>query len=84
MTDAAIALAILGFAVGAMFRLKALLSVVALVLVASVVFSLSRSFTFQGTALTIMAAQCIVQSCYFLGLVSRAVVSATYRTRPTL
>ncbi len=81
MTDAAIALAILGLAVGALFRLKVLLSVVALVLVASVVVSLSRGFTFQGAALTIMTAQFIVQGSYFLGLVVRAVISAAYRRR---
>jgi hypothetical protein len=81
MTDAAIALAILGFAVGAVFRLKVLLSIVALLLVASIAFSLSRGFSFQGTALTVMVAQCILQGSYFLGLVVRAVVSAAYRAR---
>ncbi|MGA2288046.1 hypothetical protein [Bradyrhizobium sp.] len=84
MEAAAIALAILGVAVGAMFRLKVLLAIVALLLVASLVFSLSRGFTFQGTALTILAAQCILQGSYFLGLVIRAVVSAAYRMRLTL
>ena len=81
MTDAAIALAILGLAVGAFFRLKVLLSVVALVLVASVVVSLSRGFTFQGAALTIMTAQFIVQGSYFLGLLIRSISAAIHRAR---
>jgi hypothetical protein len=82
MGSAAIALVILGFAVGAVFRLKILLSILALVLVITIVFSLTRGFTFLDTALTIMAAQSIVQASYFLGLVARAVLTAAHRMRP--
>jgi len=81
MVDAAITLAIMGFAVGALFRLKILLSILALLLVASIVFSLARGFSFLDTALTIMAVQSIVQSSYFLGLVVRAVLTAAERMR---
>jgi hypothetical protein len=81
MVDAAITLAIMGFAVGALFRLKILLSILALLLVASIVFSLARGFSFLDTALTIMAVQSIVQSSYFLGLVVRAVLTAAQRMR---
>jgi hypothetical protein len=84
MGDAAIALAILGFAVGIMFRLKVLLSILALLLIVSVVFSLARGFAFLDTALTIMAVQAIVQGSYFLGLVVRAAFTANHRTRPIL
>jgi hypothetical protein len=84
MEDAAIALAILGFAVGMVFRLKVLLSILALLLVVSIVLSIARGFTFLDTALTIMAVQGIVQGSYFLGLVVRAVLDATHRTRPIL
>jgi hypothetical protein len=84
MVDAAIALAILGFAVGVVFRLKILLSILAVLLIVSVAFSLARGFTFLDTALTVMAAQCIVQGCYFLGLVARAVFTAARRSRPVL
>jgi hypothetical protein len=84
MGDAAIALALLGFAVGALFRLRILLSILALLLVASIVFSVARGFGFLDTALIIMAAQSIVQSSYFLGLVVRAVLTAAQRTRPIL
>jgi hypothetical protein len=82
MRDAAIALAILGFAVGFGFRLKILLSLLGLLLVASIIFSLSRGFTFVNTALTIMAVQSIVQASYFVGLVVRALVAAAQRTPP--
>lgn len=84
MGNAAVALAIMGFAVGVLFRLKILLLILALLLMASIVFSLTRGFTFPDTALTIMAAQTIVQSSYFLGLVVRAIVAAAQRTRPIL
>jgi hypothetical protein len=84
MVDAAIALAILGFAVGVVFRLKILLSILAVLLVVSVAFSLARGFTFLNTAFTIMAALSIVQGCYFLGLVARAMLTAAQRGRPVL
>lgn len=84
MVSAAIALAILGFAVGVVFRLRILLSILAVLLVVSIVFAFARGFTFLDTALTIMAAQTIVQASYFLGLVVRAVFTAAYRVRPIL
>jgi hypothetical protein len=84
MEDAAIALAILGFAVGIVFRLKVLLLVLALLLVASIILSVTWGFGFLDTALIIMAAQGIVQGSYFLGLVVRAALAGTHRTRPIL
>jgi hypothetical protein len=84
MEDAAIAIAILGFAVGIVFRLKVLLLVVALLLAASIVLSVTWGFGFLDTALIIMAVQSIVQGSYFLGLVVRAALAGTQRTRPIL
>jgi hypothetical protein len=84
MEDAAIALAIFGFAVGMMFRLKILILVVALLLVVSVLFSIARGFTIVETTLTILVAQSVVQGSYFLGLVARAVFTAAVRIRPIL
>jgi ABC-type iron transport system FetAB permease component len=84
MGSAAIALVMLGFVVGAVFRLKMLLLILALLLVVSIVFSVNRGFSFLDTALTIMAAQSIVQASYFLGLLARAVVTAAHRMRPIL
>ena len=82
MGYAAFSLAILGVAVGAVFRAKVLLLIVALLLLVSIVFSLACGFGFLDTALTIMAAQTILQGSYFLGLVARAFFAANPRTRP--
>jgi hypothetical protein len=82
MGDAAIALAILGFGIGVVFRLKTLLAILAVLLVGTIMFSVARGFTFLDTALTIMTVQSIVQGCYFLGLVVRALLTAAQRTRP--
>jgi hypothetical protein len=84
MVYAAIALAIVGAAVGLAFRLKILLPVLALLLVVSILFSLDRGFGFLDTALTIMAVQTILQASYFLGLVIRAILTAAHRMRPVL
>jgi hypothetical protein len=84
MVDAAIALAVLGFAVGVVFRLKTLLPILGLLLIVSIAFSLAHGFTFLDAVLTVMAAQSIVQASYFLGLVVRALVAAAQRTRPVL
>ena len=46
MGYAAISLAILGFAVGAVFRLRVLILILALLLFASIVFSLASGFNF--------------------------------------
>jgi hypothetical protein len=84
MGYAAIALAILGFAVGILFRFKILLLFIVLLLLVSVVFSLVRGFNFPDTVLMIMVAQTILQSSYFLGLVIRAIFTATHRMRSAL
>jgi len=84
MVYAAIALATVGVAVGLVFRLKILLSILAMLLVVSVVFSVGRGLSFLDTALTIMVVQTILQASYFLGLVIRAVLTAGHRMRPIL
>jgi hypothetical protein len=81
MGYAAISLAILGFAVGAVFRLKVLLLILGLLFLASIVFSLARGFNFLDTALTIMVVQTVLQGSYFLGLVARAFFAADQRAR---
>lgn len=80
MAYAAIGLCIVGFAVGLTLRLRTLLLFVGIVLVASIVFSLGSRFGFLNTLLTVMVAQTILQSSYFLGLAVRTFVS-THRTR---
>jgi hypothetical protein len=84
MVLAAIALAIVGVAIGLVFRLKVLLSILAMLLVVSIGFSVDRGFSFLDTALTIMVVQTILQASYFLGLVIRAVFASTHHMRPVL
>jgi hypothetical protein len=84
MTYAAIALAIMGFVVGVMFRFRVLLPILLGVLLLSVVFSLSREQGMLGIVLTVMAAQAIVQASYFLGLVARSITAPSNRMRRVL
>jgi hypothetical protein len=84
MGYAAFSLAISGFAVGAVFRLKILLLVLAFLLPVSLIFSLARGFDFLDTVLAIMAVQTIIQGSYVLGLGARAFFSADHRARSIL
>jgi hypothetical protein len=84
MQHAAIALAIVGFAVGVMFRFRVLLPILLALLLVSVVFALGKGFTFIGAIWAVMLAQAIVQASYFLGLVARAFFTAAHRPRRIL
>jgi hypothetical protein len=79
MGYAAVALAVIGFAVGVVFRFRVLLPILAVLLVASLVFSLVQNLGWLETAVTIVAVQSIVQASYFLGLVVRAISTAARR-----
>jgi len=81
MTYAAIALAIIGFVVGVLFRFRILLPILLALLFVSIVFSLSHESGFLGLVWTVMVAQAIVQASYFLGLVVRTLFTASDRTR---
>jgi hypothetical protein len=76
MAYAAIGLAVLGFAVGIMFRLQVLLIVIALLLLFSVVFAFGSGLSFSDALMTILAVQTVVQGSYFLGLIARAAVAS--------
>jgi hypothetical protein len=84
MTYVAVALALLGFVVGVAFRLRALLWLLALLLLASVVFFFTYGFGFLNAALAVMAVQAIVQGSYFVGLLVRAALTAALRERGVL
>ena len=84
MTYAAIALAIMGFVVGVMFRFRILLPILLGLLLVSIAFSLSRDLGFLGLVWTVMVAQAIVQASYFLGLLARSLVAASDRMRRVL
>jgi len=61
-----------------------ILSILALLFLVSIVFSLARGFNFLDTALTIMIVQTILQGSYFLGLVARAFFDTDHRVRHLL
>jgi hypothetical protein len=84
MQHAAIALAIMGFVVGVMFRFRVLLPILIALLLVSIAFALGSGFSFLGAVWAIMLAQAIVQASYFLGLVVRACFAATHRPRRIL
>jgi hypothetical protein len=79
MGYAAIILALIGFGIGALFRLKVLIAILVLLLVPSIVFSIANGFSFLDTALTIMSVQTITQGSYFLGVVARTVAAKRVR-----
>jgi hypothetical protein len=76
MGYAAIALAVLGLAVGIMFRLQVLMIVIALLLLSSIVFVFGSGLNFFDGLLTIMVVQTVVQGSYFLGLIARAALAS--------
>lgn len=78
------ALAVVGFAVGVVFRLKVLLPILAVLLVASVIFAITRGYSFTDALLTTIAVQIIIQAGYFLGIVVRAYAARSGGMRPIL
>lgn len=76
MGYAAIAVALLGFAIGTFFRLQVLLVVIALLLLFSIVFSFSSGLSFSDSLFTIIAAQTVVQGSYVLGLLAQAAINS--------
>jgi len=84
MTYAAIALAIMGFVVGVMFRFRVLLPILLALLLVSFVFALGHESSFLGIVWIVMVTQAIVQASYFLGLVARNLFTATDGMRRVL
>jgi Mn2+/Fe2+ NRAMP family transporter len=75
MGYAAIALAVLGTAIGMTFRLRFLLGVVILVLVITLIVASSRHYGLLDSMLVVLAAQALLQAGYFAGLVGRVFFS---------
>ena len=84
MEYATTALAILGVAAGLAFRVKVLLPMIGVILLASIMFSLATGFGFMDTAITVLMGQAILQGSYFLGLLIRAIFLALHRMRSAL
>jgi hypothetical protein len=77
MVYVAVAIAILGFAMGTLFRLQVLLVVIALLLLFSIVFSFGFGLNFSDSLLAVMAAQTVVQGSYFFGLLTHAALTSS-------
>jgi hypothetical protein len=71
----AIAIALLGFGVGLIFRLNVLLPILVLLLFLSIGHSIVNHVGFLRAAITIMGVQVIAQVSYFLGLVVRSLLN---------
>jgi hypothetical protein len=71
----AVGLAVLGAAVGIIFRLKVLLPIIGVLLCASIIFSVSRGLSFLDTALVVVVAQAVLQAGYFAGLFARHIIA---------
>jgi hypothetical protein len=84
MILAAIVLAILGLVVGIAFRLSVLLPILGLLLVISSAFAVARGSDFVHAALVVITAQAIIQTGYFLGILTRALLVGNQRMRPVL
>jgi hypothetical protein len=70
---AAVAIALLGFAAGLVFRLNVLIVILVLLLFLSIGYAIAQHFGILTSILTIFGAQIIAQGCYFLGLVARSI-----------
>ncbi len=66
-----VGLAILGAAIGIIFRLQVLLPIIGVLLCASIIFSISRGLSFPDAALVVIVAQAVLQASYFSGLFVR-------------
>jgi disulfide bond formation protein DsbB len=75
MGYAAVALALLGLAIGTMCRLSALIVIVAGLFFLSIGLSIFHHLTLLNAILVIMGTQTIVQGSYFLGVVARTLLA---------
>jgi hypothetical protein len=78
MGYAALALALVGFTAGLMFRLTTLLLILGVLLLLSISSAVSFGFSFLDTALAVIGTQTVVQGCYFLGLVAKAAFTSQH------
>jgi hypothetical protein len=70
---AVVAIALLGFAAGLVFRLNVLIVILVFLLFLSVGYAIAQHFSILTSILTIFGAQVIAQGSYFLGLVARSI-----------
>jgi hypothetical protein len=74
---AVIAIALLGFAAGLVFRLNVLIVILIFLLFLSVGYAIAHQFGILTSILTIVGVQVVAQGSYFLGLVARSIAGRT-------
>ncbi len=79
MQIAAVAIALLGFSAGLVFRLNFLIVILVLLLVLSAGYNVAHHFGLLRSILIMIGVQVIAQGSYFLGLVARS-LAGRWRT----
>jgi len=74
MEYAAVGLALLGLAVGTLYRLSTLIPIVIALFLLSIGFAIVEHLGLFSAVIVIMGAQTILQGSYFLGLLARAFI----------
>jgi hypothetical protein len=74
---AVVAIALLGFAAGLVFRLNVLIVILIFLLFLSVGYAIAHQFGILTSILTIVGVQVVAQGSYFLGLVARSIAGRT-------
>ncbi len=75
MEFSAVALALLGFAIGLTFGLRVLIPTVMVIAVLTIRWAIGCGCAVGGTVFALLVAETIFQVSYFLGLVTRALCS---------
>ena len=75
MKTAVVAIALLGFAAGLLFRLNFLIVILVFLLFLSVGYAIAYHFGILTSILTIASVHVVAQGSYFLGLVARSIAS---------
>jgi hypothetical protein len=74
-----VAIALLGFAAGLVFRLNVLIVILVFLLFLSVGYAIAQHFDILTSILTVIAVQVVAQASYFFGLVARS-IAGRWRT----
>jgi hypothetical protein len=75
VTTAVVAIALVGFAAGLVFRLNALIVILVFLLLLSGGYAIAHHFGILTFILTIAGVQVVAQGSYFLGLVARSIAN---------
>ena len=80
----AVGIAVLGAAVGVVFRWRVLLPIIGLLPLASIIFAISRGLGVLDTAIVIIVAEAILQGGYLVGVLIRTAAAGSLRSKGCL